>query len=188
MSWVWTSVMLIGFGLLLFGNVDVAIPSMLEGGSKAIALAIKLWGIYAVWLGILKIVEETGLDKKLARLFSPIIRLLIGKTDDYTRNQIAINLTSNLLGMGNACTPSGINAIGGMDRGSKYATASMIMLVILNSTSLDIFPTTVIGLRLLAGSTSPSDIILPTILATVASTLTGIILVKICKKLFKDRQ
>ena len=45
MSWVWTSVMLIGFGLLLFGNVDVAIPSMLEGGSKAIALAIKLWGI-----------------------------------------------------------------------------------------------------------------------------------------------
>ena len=187
MSWVWTSVMLIGLGLLLFGNVDIAIPSMLEGGGKSIALTIKLWGIYAVWLGVLKIVEETGLDKKLSKLLRPIIRFLVGKTDDYTTNQIAINITSNLLGMGNACTPSGINAIGGLDRGSKYATASMIMIVILNSTSLDIFPTTVIGLRLLAGSQTPSDIIIPTILATVASTLTGIFLVKICKKIFKDR-
>ena len=187
MNWVWTSVMLVGLGLLLFGNIDIAIPSMLEGGSKSIALAIKLWGIYAVWLGVLKIVEETGLDKKLAKLFRPIIKFLIGDTDEYTSNQLAINITSNLLGMGNACTPSGINAIGGLDKGSKYATASMIMVVILNSTSLDIFPTTVIGLRLLAGSQSPSDIIIPTILATVASTLTGIVLVKICKKLFKDR-
>ena len=180
--------MLIGLGLLLFGNVDIAIPSMLEGGGKSIALAIKLWGIYAVWLGVLKIVEESGLDKKLAKLLRPIIRFLFCKTDDYTTNQIAINITSNLLGMGNACTPSGINAIGGLDRGGKYATASMIMIVILNSTSLDIFPTTVIGLRLLAGSQTPSDIIIPTILATVASTLTGIFLVKICKKIFKDRQ
>ena len=187
MSWVWTSVMLIGFGLLLFGNIEVAIPSMLEGGSKAIALAIKLWGIYAVWLGVLKIVEETGLDKKLAKLFNPIIRLLVGKTDDYTRNQIAINLTSNLLGMGNACTPSGINAISGLDKGSRYATASMIMIVILNSTSLDVFPTTVIGLRVLAGSNAPSDIIIPTLIATLASTTVGILLVKICKKLFKDK-
>ena len=162
MNWVWTSVMLVGLGLLLFGNVDIALSSILEGGSKAVALSIKLWGLYAVWLGVLQIVEHTGLDKKLAKLFNPIIRFLFGKTDDYTRSQIAINITSNLLGMGNACTPSGINAISGLDKGSRYATAGMIMVLILNSTSLQLVPTTIVGLRVLAGSGSASDIIIPT--------------------------
>ena len=187
MNWVWSCVMLVGMGLLLINNVDLAVSSILEGGSKAISLSLKLWGIYAVWLGILKIVEETGLDKKLSKLFSPLIKLLIGKTDEYTSNQIAINVTSNLLGMGNASTPSGINAIAGLNKGSKYATASMIMILILNSTSLQLIPTTVVGLRVAAGSVSASDIILPTLIATLTSTVVGVVLVKVCSKIFKDR-
>lgn len=187
MNWVWTSIMLIGMGLLLINNVDIAVQSILDGGSKAISLSLKLWGIYAVWLGLLKIVEETGLDKKLSRLFRPLIRKLVGDTDEYTSNQIVINLTSNLLGMGNASTPSGINAISGLDKGSKYATASMIMILILNSTSLQLIPTTVIGLRVSAGSSSASDIIIPTLLATISSTLVGVLLVKLFGKIFKDK-
>lgn len=188
MNIVWTSVMVVGLILLIFGNVDIAIPAILEGGSKAITLSLKLWGIYAVWLGILKIVEETELDKKLAKLMNPLIKLLVGKTDDYTRGQVAINITSNLLGMGNAATPSGINAISGFDKGSKYATASMIMIIILNSGSLQLIPTTVIGLRVMAGSTDASNIIIPTLLATTITTLSGIILAKICGKIFKDKE
>lgn len=187
MNWVWTSVMMLGLGLLLFSNADIAVASILDGGSKAVSLSLKLWGIYAVWLGVLKIVEETGLDKKLAKLFKPIIRLLVGKTDEYTTNQIAINITSNLLGMGNASTPSGINAIGGLDKGSRYATTSMIMILILNSTSLQLIPTTIVGLRIIAGSASASDIIIPTLIATTFSTLSGILLVKICGKIFKRK-
>lgn len=187
MNWVWTSIMLIGMGLLLINNVDITVQSILDGGSKAISLSLKLWGIYAVWLGLLKIVEETGLDKKLSRLFRPLIRKLVGDTDEYTSNQIVINLTSNLLGMGNASTPSGINAISGLDKGSKYATASMIMILILNSTSLQLIPTTVIGLRVSAGSSSASDIIIPTLLATISSTLVGVLLVKLFGKIFKDK-
>lgn len=179
--------MLVGMGLLVINNVDIAVQSILDGGSKAISLTLKLWGIYAVWLGVLKIVEETGLDKKLSKLFRPIIRKLVGDTDEYTSNQIVINLTSNLLGMGNASTPSGINAISGLDRGSKYATASMIMILILNSTSLQLIPTTVIGLRVTAGSSNASDIIIPTLIATIASTLVGILLVKICGKIWRDK-
>lgn len=134
----------------------------------------------------MKIVEETGLDKKLSKLFRPIIRKLFGQTDEYTENQIAINITSNLLGMGNASTPSGINAMAGLDtKGSRYATSAMIMLIILNSTSLQIIPTTIIGLRISAGSMNPSNIILPTLIATIISTLSGIILVKIFSKIFK---
>lgn len=187
MNGVWTSVILMGLGMLLFGNVDIALDSILDGGAKAVTLSLKLWGIYAVWLGLLRIVEETGLDKKLSKLLSPIIRFLVGKTDEYTENQIAINISSNLFGMGNASTPSGINAISGLDKGSKYATTAMIMILMLNSTSLQLIPTTVVGLRLLAGSSTASDIIIPTLIATIASTLSGIILVKIFGKIFKDK-
>lgn len=187
MNWVWSCVMIVGMGLLLINNVDLAVSSILEGGNKAITLSLKLWGIYAVWLGILKIVEETGLDKKLSKLLSPIIKLLIGKTDEYTGNQIAINITSNLLGMGNASTPSGMNAISGLDKGSKYATSAMIMILILNSTSLQLIPTTIVALRSMAGSLTASDIIVPTLIATFASTIAGVVLVKVCGKIFKDR-
>jgi len=187
MNFVWTSVMLIGLGLLTINNADIAVSSMLAGGSKAISLALKLWGIYTLWLGILKIVEDTGLDKKLSKLLSPIIKLLFGKTDEYTKNQIAINITSNLFGMGNASTPSGMNAIAGLDKGSKYATSGMIMVIILNSTSMQLIPTTVVGLRAAAGSLSAGDIILPTFIATLCSTVAGIMLVKLFSKIFKDK-
>ncbi len=188
MNFVWTSVMLVGMGLLLINNVEVTMDTLLAGGSKAISLCIKLWGIYTLWLGILKIVEHTGLDKKISKILRPIIKLLFGKVDEYTENQIAINITSNLFGMGNASTPSGINAIAGLDnKKSKYATSAMIMVIILNSTSMQLIPTTVIGLRVSAGSVSPSDIIIPTFLATVCSTVVGIILVKLFSKIFKDK-
>jgi len=180
--------MLLGFGLLVINNVDLAVSSMLEGGSKAISLSLKLWGIYSVWLGILKIVEATKLDEKLSKLLKPLINLLVGKTDEYTQNQIAINITSNLLGMGNASTPSGMNAIEGLYKGGRYATASMIMILILNSTSLQLVPTTIIGLRAMAGSCTPADIIIPTLIATLASTIFGIVLVKIFAKIFKDKK
>ena len=187
MNLVWTAVMLIGMGLMMITNVDLIVNSLLAGGSKAITLSLKLWGIYALWLGILKIVEETGLDKKLSKLLSPLIRLLFGKTDEYTQNQIAINITSNLFGMGNASTPSGMNAIAGLDKGSKYATSAMIMIVVMNSTSMQLIPTTIIGLRATAGSINSTDIIIPTLIATIITTVVGVILVKIFSKIFKDK-
>ena len=89
--------------------------------------------------------------------------------------------------MGNASTPSGINAIAGLDKGYKYATSAMIMVIILNSTSMQLIPTTIIGLRITAGSLSASDVILPTLIATIASTFAGVILVKLFSKIFKDK-
>ena len=183
MNIVWTSFVIIGLGILLFKNVDVAFATMLSGSEKAIALTLKLWAIYAVWLGVLKIVEDTGLNNKISKLLDPIINKLFGKTDAETKNQIAINITSNLLGMGNACTPSGIKALKGLDKGSNIATSAMIMLMILNTSSLQLLPTTVIGLRVTHGSLNPNDIIIPTLIATFASTLSGILLCKLCEKI-----
>ena len=183
MNFVWISFVMIGLGILLFKNVDIAFSTILNGSEKAIALTLKLWAIYAVWLGILKIVEDTGLNQKIGKLLNPIINKLFGKTDTETHNQIAINITSNLLGMGNACTPSGIKAMKGLDKGSDIATSSMIMLMILNTSSLQILPTTVIGLRVAAGSVDPNNIILPTLIATTVSTLSGILLCKLFEKI-----
>ncbi len=136
MNLVWISILMVSLGILLFNNVDIAFSTILTGSEKAISLALKLWAIYAVWLGILKIVEDTQLDKKIGKLLNPLIKRLFGKTDAETHNQIAINITSNLLGMGNACTPSGIKAMKGLDKGSSVATSAMIMIFFLFSAFL----------------------------------------------------
>lgn len=188
MNAVWVNIVILSLGFLLFKNVDVAFSSILSGSQKAVSLSLKLWAIYAVWLGILKIVEDTNLDKKLGKLLSPLINKLIGKTDAETHNQIAINLSSNMLGMGNASTPSGIKAMQGLDRGQELITSSMMMFFILNTTSLQILPTTVIGLRMAAGSKSPNDIIFPTLFASLVSTISGICLLKICHFIKKTVQ
>ena len=187
MNIIWISILVVGLGLLLLSNPELAFLSIQHGSEKAIALCLKLWAIYAIWLGLLNILETTKLDKKIAKMLNPVIKFLVGETDEYTKNQIAINLTSNLLGMGNACTPSGINGMAGLSKGQKYITNSMAMFMILNVTSLQLVPTTVISLRITHGSNSPANILLPTLIATIASTLTGILLVKLCKNLFKDK-
>ena len=90
--------------------------------------------------------------------------------------------------MGNACTPSGIEGMKHLDKKSPYITNQMVMYFILNVTGLQLLPTTVIGLRITAGSQDPNSIILPTLLATAVSTITGIILCKLCGKLFRKKE
>mgnify|MGYP004652659723 CR=1 FL=1 len=188
MNIIWIAILVVGLGLLLLNRPELAFASIQTGSEKAIALCLKLWAIYAIWLGLLNILETTKLDKKIAKLMSPIIKFLVGETDEYTQNQIAINLTSNLLGMGNACTPSGINGMAGLSKGQLYITNAMAMFMILNVTSLQLIPTTVISLRITHGSASAADIILPTLISTIASTAMGIVLIKMCKKIFKDKK
>ena len=129
---------------------------------------------------MLELVEASGLSEKLAKLLHPLIKKLFKIDDKETEKMIALNMSANILGLGNAATPMGINAIKRLDDGSGVATNAMIMLIVLNATSLQLLPSTVIGLRSSAGSTSPSDIILPTIIATFCTCLLGICLVKLC--------
>ena len=188
MSVVWTSIIIVCLGMLLVTNPAIAFSSILSGAEKTIALSLKLWGIYAVWLGILNIIQETGLDKKIAKLLSPLIDRLIGKTDADTKGQIAINITGNLLGIGNASTPSGIEGMARLDRGSEKITAAMAMFFILNTASIQLIPSTLIGLRTFAGSESPNDIILPMIISSFSGVIAGIIMIKLCAKIFRKRE
>ena len=96
-----------------------------------------------------------------------------------------MNISANMLGMGGAATPMGIEAMKGMDNGKGKLTRGMIMFFVINATSLQILPTTIIGLRLANGSANAGDIIMPSIIATLVTTLTGILLVIICDKIYR---
>ena len=133
----------------------------------------------------MEIVDATGRGKKLAKLLRPLIRKLFRVDNEEIEKMIALNMSANMLGLGNAATPMGIKAMQALDDGSGKATFSMIMLVVVNATSIQLLPSTVIGLRANAGRADPADIILPTILATIVTVSIGISLVILCDKIKK---
>lgn len=180
MNKIWFVMVVGSICFLLWSNPSSVLNSMIDASGEAFSLCIELCVVYAVWLGALELVEASGLSEKLAKLLHPLIKKLFKIDDKETEKMIALNMSANILGLGNAATPMGINAIKRLDDGSGVATNAMIMLIVLNATSLQLLPSTVIGLRSSAGSASPSDIILPTIIATFCTCLLGIFLVKLC--------
>ncbi len=180
--------MLLGTAALLIANPSATFSSMLDASASAVELCISLCAIYAVWLGLLEILDQSGLSDKLAKVLRPIIKKLFKDSNEKTQKDIAINISANMLGLGNAATPYGIKAMKGLDDGSGIANQSMIMLMVLNATSIQLIPSTTIGLRAAAGSANAGDIILPTLIATLISCFTGIFLVFICGKIFKKNK
>ncbi len=172
--------MLISLGVLIFIDPGATLNEMIGASAAALELCIELCAVYAVWLGLLEIVDATGLGQKLAKMLRPIIRKLFRVDNEEIEKMIALNMSANMLGLGNAATPMGIKAMQAMDTGSGVASFSMIMLIVVNATSIQLLPSTVIGLRASAGSSAPADIILPTILSTIVTTLCGISFVLLC--------
>lgn len=153
------------------------ISTMMNAAKMGVTMSIEFIGIYAVWLGIMQVLDDCKLSHKLSKVLSRPIRKIFGQTDPETEKNICLNIASNIIGIGSAATPYGVKAMKGLDYGSETATRAMIMLVVINSTGIQILPTTVIGLRAMAGSVSPSCILWPTIVATFIPTILGIILV-----------
>ena len=176
--------MIFSIAALIFVQPQSVISEMTNASMDVINLCMTLLAVYTVWLGILEIVDATGLGAKLARLLRPLIRKLFKINDPETEKYIALNMSSNILGLGNASTPMGIKAMQRLDDGSGKITAPMIMLLIVNATSIQLFPTTVVGLRAQAGSVDPTSIILPTILGTIITCITAITATKTCEKIF----
>jgi len=185
MNKIWFWLTIVSICILIYVNPEIVLPTMLSASEGTIKLCISLCAIYAVWLGILQVMEDSGINKKLSKLLTPISRKLFGQVDAKTNELLCMNISCNILGMGGAATPLGIKAMQRLDDGSGIANRAMIMLIIFASTSLQILPTTVIGLRITAGSASPSDIIIPTIIAAVATTFSGIIIALFCEKFRK---
>lgn len=162
---------------------ESAFTVMLAGAGKAVELALSLFAIYAIWMSILRIMDKTGLSEKLTRFFKPIGKRIFKGESEKALQYISLNFSANLLGMGSAATPMGIKAMEEMSGDSEYASDNMILFTVINATSIQLIPATMIGLRAAAGSASASDIILPGLIATLISTGVGIILSKLCAKI-----
>ena len=190
MDKIWLAIMLLSLIFLLFNSPETALTSMITASGSAVNLAVKLLAVYAVWLGLIEIVKRTELSRKLSSLLSPLIDLLFGKVDNKAKDYIAMNMSFNMLGVGNAATPTGIKAFNALQDGSDKATATMVMLLVINTTSIQLLPTTIIGMRVTVGSANATDIIMPSLIATIISTVVGVIFVKLIyrkRKLKKNK-
>ena len=167
--------------IIIFINPDTMLSAMLSGGQKALDLSIKMVVIYAVWLGVFELLEKTGLSKKFAKLLKPINVFLFGKIPDTANDFMSMNISANILGMSGATTPMGIKSIRELEK-HKNTEYAISMFFVINATSIQLIPSSVIALRTSLSSASPSDIVLPTILATLLSSVIGVLLVKIFVK------
>ena len=177
MNGIFTVVFFLSAILFLFVNPDGFLSSFLKGAEKAAVLSLSLLSIYCVWLGFFKVMEKSGLSEKLAKKLFPFAKKLFRSDDQEAVYLAGCNLSANFLGLPGAPTPLGIRATKKFyDAGNEFAAA---MLFVLNATSLQLLPTTVIALRVSAGSASPADIFLPTLIATLVSTFLGVSLLLI---------
>ena len=163
---------------MLFVSPENILNALINGSYKGVNLCLELLAIYAVWLGILKIAENCGAQKFLEKLLKPIIRFLFGNLDQETSNLIAINLSANILGLGNASTPSGVKAMENLSKNQTICTKQMSMLVLLNSLSLQIVPTTIIGLRIASNSKTATSIFLPIIIVSYITVILSVFALK----------
>lgn len=168
--------------LLITKNVSLVLTTMQSACVDAVELSIKLISIYALWLGLLEIVQKSGLSQKLAKLLRPLTNKLFKFNDSETEELVVLNLSSNILGMGNASTPSGVQAMQKFDDGTGKINKNMIMLFLLNSCSLQVIPSTIIGLRVNYGSQSASNILLPNLFASFLTTILAVFICLLIEK------
>ncbi len=177
MNIIFGIVLLLSTGVMLFTNPDGVLSAMLSGGEKALNLTLKMVVIYAVWLGVFSMLEQSKLSNVFAKALKPVNRFLFGSLPEKASDFISLNISANMLGMSGATTPMGIKAINELEKypDTEYA---ITMFFVINATSIQIIPSSVMALRSSMGSSSPADIIIPTILATLISSIVGVILVK----------
>lgn len=190
MSWLFTGILVLSllFGILN-GRMEQVSISAVNECSNAVTLAIQLAGVMCLWSGLMRIAEVSDLTGKLSRLFRPVMKLLFWHlpADSKAAKAIIMNLTANLLGLGNAATPLGIAAMKELEKISPrkgIASNEMALLVVLNTASLQLIPTTTAALRLAAGSAAPMEILPAVWLASSMSILSGILAAKFFSRLF----
>lgn len=178
---IWACMAIIGIIYAMFnGTMEDVNQAIFESANEAVTLTIGLISMLVLWLGLMRVAVEAGILRVLASLFRPIIRRIFPDipADHPALQYILSNITANIFGLGNAATPMGIKAMKEMKSlsNSPVASRSMITFLALNTSSLTIIPTMVISIRIKYDSTSPTEIVGTTIIATIISTIAAILL------------
>jgi spore maturation protein A len=164
MSWIWTGLLSISFLFAIRnGRGSLLAASVFEGAQAGVTLAISLCGSICLWSGAGKLMTRLGITESLSRLFQPVLSRLFPdtKTDRQLAGSLSANICANLLGLGNAATPMGIEAAKRLcspDR-KGYATDQLCRLIVLNTASIQLIPASVAAVRLSLGCASPFDIL-----------------------------
>ena len=188
LNYIWGALIIISVVCaLITGRIDELSKSVFSGAEDSVELLISMLGMMCLWTGLMNIAEKSGLTSALAKLFSPILKKIFPMYDSKSREMKAIcmNITANLLGLGNAATPMGIMAMKEMQKNNpnpKSATNAMVMFVVINTASLQIMPTMMTILRQKHGSASPLDILPAIWITSICALLAGVITSKILER------
>ncbi|MBR3941956.1 MAG: hypothetical protein IKJ55_01245 [Clostridia bacterium] len=183
MNYIWTALISLSFLISFFtGKTEQTASAAMEGAASTVETAISILGVMCFWMGMMRIAEKSNLLNKFSNWLKPLVcKLFKGIKRDETRNAVVMNITANLLGLGNAATPLGLKAMELMDKenGKKgIATNDMCLFVVLNTASIQLIPTTLFALRASFGSEKPY-IVLPCVwLVSVVAAVLGIMTAK----------
>lgn len=189
MNKIWAGMIIISIILSIFtGKLQELITTLINSTQSALETALDMLGMMCMWSGFMKIAENTGIVKTLSNKVTPLVKFLFPELpkDNEATGHIAMNMTANILGLGNVATPMGIKAMEKLEKyndDKKRLSNSMMMFIILNTASIQLIPTSVIALRATYNSKNPADVVLPIIIASFGSVIAGIILVKVsCRR------
>lgn len=183
MSIIWTIMVTTSLvcGLLTGRGPQVAAAAM-DGAAAAVQLCLTMAGVLCLWMGVMEIMKRSGLSRRLSRLLRPLLGRLYPAfaSDEAVMDNISANVSANVLGLGNAATPLGIQAARLMSRRTPgVASDALCMLIVCNTSSIQLIPTTVASVRAAAGSAVPFDILPAVWLASAVSVTAGIIISKL---------
>ena len=182
MAWIWTGMAVVSVVCgAVYGRMEAVSAAALEGAGQAVRLCLSMAGVLCLWTGLMEVMDRCGLSRRLGRLFRPVLRRLLPQAsrDPETLAAVTANVSANLLGLGNAATPLGIQAARRMARGcSGTASDELCLLVVLNTASIQLLPATIASVRSASGAQSPFDILPAVWLASALSVVVGVLTAK----------
>lgn len=189
---LWFGMMCLGLAVAAAtGRMEVVTETIFSSAEKAVSVAFSLISIMTFWLGMMKLIEKSGMINWIVLLLRPLARLLYPRLpgNHPAMHAILMNMSANLLGMGSAATPFGLKAMQELqeiNEDPETASDEMCTFLAVNTSSLTIIPTTVVALRAATGSLNPTEIVGTTIVATLCAATTGIILDRIFRRFSRN--
>jgi len=175
MNAIWTTLLAFSIVMTLFCGPEKTLGAAMDGATVAVSTSVSLLAVYCFWNGVFGILEKSGAVERLAKFFRPVARVLFGEMSDKANGYVCANMSANLLGVSGAATPSAILAMAETEKGDKLSRAGALFFIV-NASGVQLFPTTVVGMRTVAGSLAPSDVVLPTVLTTFVTAAVGLFL------------
>ncbi len=194
LNYIWSFIIFISiFCSIILGNTNDLSTALIDSGASSVKLITTLAGIMCLWSGIMRIATESGLTRLISKLFSPILKPLFPNIDCKSEafDNISMNISANLLGLGNVATPFGLKAMKNLhtlNNSSDIASNEMIVFVVMNTASLQILPTTLAGLRGAYGSTDPFEIIVPVWISSICALAVAVSIACVFNKICIKKQ